>query len=51
VVELPGGRHLLVANEQSHHLALLPLSFDGSVVGPVITRLGLPSPTCVVSMG
>jgi 6-phosphogluconolactonase len=51
MVELPDGRHVVVANEHSHHLALLPLSSDGSAVGPVIARMELPSPTCVVSMG
>jgi 6-phosphogluconolactonase len=51
MVALPDGRHLVVANEHSHHLALLPLSPDGSDVGPPVARLEIPSPTCVVSMG
>lgn len=51
MVELPDGRHLVVANEHSHHLALLPLSSEGSAVGPVVARLELPSPTCVAWMG
>jgi len=51
LVGLPDGRHLVVANEHSHHLALLPLSPDGSAVGPAVARLEVSSPTCVVSMG
>lgn len=49
LVELPDGRHVVVANEHSNELALLPLSSDGFAVGPVVSRLELPSPTCVVS--
>jgi 6-phosphogluconolactonase len=51
LVELPGGRHLVVANEHDDHLALLALSPDECRVGPVLSRLALPSPTCVVTMG
>ncbi len=46
MVLLPDDRHLVVANERSHALALLPLSPDGSAVGPTISHLELPSPTC-----
>lgn len=51
MVELPGSRHLLVANERSNSLALLRLSSDGSSVAPAIARLEVASPTCVVPMG
>lgn len=40
---LPDGRHLVVANERSDALVVVPVAD-----GPVVVAAGMPSPTCVV---
>lgn len=44
---LPDERHLVVANERSDELVLLPITDLG--VGTPVARVSMPSPTCVVA--
>jgi 6-phosphogluconolactonase len=43
----PGGRHLLVANEHSDEVVVLPLTVDGSDLGAPVATARVPRPTCV----
>ena len=47
----PGGNHLVVANQHSDEVVVLPVSADGSDIGAPVARVRIPRPTCVAFVG
>lgn len=44
----PRGRNLLVANQYSHEVSVLPLLAGPEAIGPVLAQMTVPRPACVI---
>jgi 6-phosphogluconolactonase len=47
----PCGNHLLVANQHSDEVVVLPVSAGGSEIGAPVARVRIPRPTCIAFAG
>ncbi len=45
----PRGRGLLVANQYSHQVSVLPLLAGPEAIGPLMAQVTVPRPSCVIS--
>lgn len=44
----PGGAHLLVGNQRSNAVMVLPITTDASALGASVAEVAVPAPACVV---